>query len=76
MRVSTLHSAKGLEFRAVIIINAEKNLMDFKCNDLNLKKKIAAKLLYVGMTRAYDALFFLVQKGFKGNEVMEYVLNN
>jgi hypothetical protein len=76
VRVSTLHSAKGLEFRAVIIINAEKNLMDFKCNDLNLKKKIAAKLLYVGMTRAYDALFFLVQKGFKGNEVMEYVLNN
>ncbi len=74
VRVSTLHSSKGLEFRAVIILDAEKNLMDFKCNNEKLKIEISAKLLYVGMTRAYDCLFFIVQKNYQPNQIMQYII--
>jgi DNA polymerase III delta prime subunit len=74
VRVSTLHSAKGLEFRAVIIIDAEKDLMSFKCDNEKLKAQIAAKLLYVGMTRAYDCLFFLWNPNIESNKVFDSLI--
>jgi hypothetical protein len=76
VRVSTLHSAKGLEFRAVIILDADKEILNFRCADEQLKLKIAARLLYVGMTRAYDALFFLLQKDFPQNPLMKALDKN
>ena len=71
VRISTLHSAKGLEFRAVLLINIETELMDFKCNNPELKNKIAAKLLYVGMTRAYDCLFFIYNPNKEANSIFK-----
>jgi superfamily I DNA/RNA helicase len=62
VKVSTLHSAKGLEFRMVVLINIESELLNFKCTLERQKEINAVKLLYVGMTRAYDCLFFMLKE--------------
>ncbi len=62
VKISTLHSAKGLEFRMVILIDIEKELFNFICHNERQKETIAIKLLYVGMTRAYDCLFFMLKE--------------
>ncbi len=61
VKLSTLHSAKGLEFRVVILIDIEKDLFNMPTSNKDIRLLQAIKLLYVGMTRAYDCLFFLIQ---------------
>jgi superfamily I DNA/RNA helicase len=74
VKVSTLHSAKGLEFRMVILIDIETELMNFRCDDEKLKDSIAVKLLYVGMTRAYDCLFFMLKENLNPQSKLDHFL--
>lgn len=74
VKVSTLHSAKGLEFRVVILIDIEKDLLKLKYDNERLKIMVAVKLLYVGMTRAYDCLFFFLQEGVETNKILQEFL--
>jgi len=74
VKVSTLHSAKGLEFRMVILIDIETELMNFRCDDEKLKENIAVKLLYVGMTRAYDCLFFMLKENLNPQSKLDHFL--
>lgn len=62
VKVSTLHSAKGLEFRMVVLLDIESELFNFICTQERQKEINAVKLLYVGMTRAYDCLFFMLKE--------------
>ncbi|PIE59531.1 MAG: DNA helicase II [Desulfobulbus propionicus] len=61
--LSTLHAAKGLEFKVVFIIGAEDTIVPLAPrNTLNPKLRSAyleeeRRLFYVGMTRAIDSLF-------------------
>lgn len=54
----TLHSAKGLEFRAVLIGGLEDGLLPhFNTGDSQEEIEEERRLLYVGMTRAKERLF-------------------
>ncbi|MGO4949090.1 3'-5' exonuclease [Paenibacillus sp. DRB1-1] len=52
VKISTLDSAKGLDFRAVFIVAIEN--MPFKREEIEERE---ASLLYIGMTRALEWLF-------------------
>ena len=56
VNVSTLHSAKGLEYEKVFIIDANEGLMPYKKAVLNADLEEERRLFYVGMTRAKDTL--------------------
>ncbi|MEJ5273017.1 MAG: ATP-dependent helicase, partial [Spirochaetota bacterium] len=53
----TMHSAKGLEFRVVFIVGAEKGIIPSSkvVSDLELEEE--RRLFYVAMTRAKEYLF-------------------
>ncbi len=54
----TLHSAKGLEFPAVVVAGLEENVLPhFNAQDLPDNLEEERRLLYVGMTRAEKRLF-------------------
>ncbi len=54
----TLHSAKGLEFPAVIVAGLEENVLPhFNAQDLSENLEEERRLLYVGMTRAEKRLY-------------------
>lgn len=74
VKLSTLHSAKGLEFRVVILIDIERDLFNSHTNNNKIKLLQAVKLLYVGMTRAYDCLYFFVQTGVVTNNLLDEFL--
>jgi ATP-dependent DNA helicase Rep/DNA helicase-2/ATP-dependent DNA helicase PcrA len=48
----TLHSSKGLEFEAVIMIGLERGVFPNKYDNTNEKIQESARLFYVGVTRA------------------------
>ena len=75
VKISTLHSSKGLEFRVVIIIDAQSKLVRSYEEDNELKKQQMAKLLYVGMTRAYDVCCFLLNKEREDGIILDKVFN-
>jgi len=75
VKLSTLHSAKGLEFRVVILIDIEKDLFNMPTSNKDIRLLQAIKLLYVGMTRAYDCLFFLIQSDTCDNPKLAEFLN-
>ncbi|MBQ8519116.1 MAG: ATP-dependent helicase, partial [Agathobacter sp.] len=54
--LSTLHSAKGLEFKSVFIIDANQGITPYKKAVLDKDIEEERRLFYVGMTRAIDEL--------------------
>ena len=54
--LSTLHSAKGLEFKSVFIIDANEGLTPYKKALLDKDIEEERRLFYVGITRAIDKL--------------------
>lgn len=54
---STLHSAKGLEYKTVFIIDVNEGNIPYKKALLDEEIEEERRLLYVGMTRAKEKLF-------------------
>lgn len=54
--LSTLHSAKGLEFKLVFLMDANEGITPYKKAVLDRDIEEERRLFYVGMTRAIDSL--------------------
>lgn len=54
--LSTMHSAKGLEFASVFIIDANEGITPYKKALLDKDVEEERRLFYVGMTRAIESL--------------------
>lgn len=57
--LSTLHSAKGLEFDTVFIVDINENVMPYKKAVLEPDLEEERRMFYVGMTRAKNRLYLL-----------------
>ncbi len=57
--LSTLHSAKGLEFAEVFMINVNEQIIPYKKASLEADIEEERRLFYVGMTRAKKKLHIL-----------------
>jgi DNA helicase-2/ATP-dependent DNA helicase PcrA len=57
--LSTMHTAKGLEFRVVFISGVEDGLVPFTITERDTDIEEERRLFYVGMTRAKEELFLL-----------------
>lgn len=61
IRLLTMHSIKGLEFKVVFIIGVNSNIIPYlsyeDLNEESLQESMDRKLLYVGMTRANEFLY-------------------
>lgn len=60
VKLLTLHSIKGLEFKVVMIVGVNKNVLPINNQgvvDAQFHKTMERKLLYVGMTRATELLY-------------------
>ena len=68
MVLSTLHSAKGLEFRQVFLIDVNEGMMPYKKAVLKEEIEEERRLFYVGMTRARERLVLCSVKKLRGKE--------
>lgn len=66
---ATLHSAKGLEFTKVYLIDANEGIMPYKKAVLKPDVEEERRLFYVGMTRAKESLAICSVKKIRGKEV-------
>lgn len=62
VKLITMHSIKGLEFKIVILADLNKDIIPFPSKNLSEEERkneelLERKLLYVGMTRAQEKLF-------------------
>jgi len=73
--LSTLHSAKGLEFKSVFIIDANQGVTPYKKAVLDKDIEEERRLFYVGMTRASNDLTVCSVKELhnKAAEVSQFV---
>lgn len=60
--LSTFHSAKGLEFREVYLLDVNEGLIPYKKANLPAEIEEERRLFYVGMTRAEKKLHILYVK--------------
>lgn len=67
--LSTLHSAKGLEFKSVFIIDANEGITPYKKAILDKDIEEERRLFYVGMTRAIEKLIICSVKELRGKDV-------
>jgi DNA helicase-2/ATP-dependent DNA helicase PcrA len=74
--LSTMHSAKGLEFKSVFMIDANQGIMPYKKAVLEKDVEEERRLFYVGMTRAMKDLTICSVKELhnKRAEVSQFVL--
>ena len=74
--LSTLHSAKGLEFKSVFIIDANQGVTPYKKAVLDKDIEEERRLFYVGMTRAKEKLTICSVKELhnKTSEVSQFVI--
>ena len=66
--LSTLHSAKGLEFKSVFIMDANQGITPYKKAVLDKDIEEERRLFYVGMTRAIEDLTICSVKELHGKE--------
>ena len=66
---ATLHSAKGLEFTKVYLIDVNEGIMPYKKAVLKQDVEEERRLFYVGMTRAKESLTICSVKKMRGKEV-------
>lgn len=66
--LATLHSAKGLEFEQVYLIDVNEGLMPYKKAVLKEEIEEERRLFYVGMTRAKERLVVCSVKKLRGKE--------
>ncbi|MEI9974851.1 MAG: 3'-5' exonuclease [Ignavibacteriota bacterium] len=59
INLMTLHSSKGLEFQAVIMVGLEENVFPSKYDTTQEKLEEAARLFYVGITRAKSMIHLM-----------------
>ena len=73
--LSTLHSAKGLEFKFVFIIDANQGITPYKKAVLDKDIEEERRLFYVGMTRAMEELTICSVKELhnKSAEISQFV---
>ena len=73
--LSTMHSAKGLEFKSVFIIDANEGIMPYKKAVLDQDVEEERRLFYVGMTRVIHDLTICSVKNIHGktNEVSRFI---
>ena len=74
--LATLHSAKGLEFKSVFIIDANEGIMPYKKAYLDKDIEEERRLFYVGMTRAIHDLTICSVKHIHGkaSEISRFVI--
>ncbi len=74
--LSTMHSAKGLEFKSVFIMDANQGIMPYKKAVLDKDLEEERRLFYVGMTRASHDLTICSVKELhnKESEISQFVL--
>ena len=75
MTLSTLHSAKGLEFKSVFIIDANEGITPYKKAVLDKGIEEERRLFYVGMTRAIEDLTICSVKELHGktSQISQFV---
>ena len=67
--LATLHSAKGLEYENVHILDVNEELMPYKKAVLDADLQEERRLFYVGITRAKEHLYIHSVKKYNGREV-------
>ena len=74
--LATMHSAKGLEFRSVFIMDANQGVMPYKKAVLEKDIEEERRLFYVGMTRAIEDLTICAVKELhnKNAELSQFVI--
>lgn len=74
--LSTMHSAKGLEFKSVFIMDANQGITPYKKAVLDKDLEEERRLFYVGMTRASHDLTICSVKELhnKESEISQFVL--
>ena len=67
--LSTFHSAKGLEWKAVIVIDCNEEVCPYKKAETPEEFEEERRLFYVGATRAKDILLFFYVKEREGMDL-------
>ena len=69
VELSTMHSAKGLEYRVVIILSANEGIIPYRKALLQEDMEEERRLFYVAMTRAKERLHIFSVKERYGREI-------
>lgn len=67
--LATLHSAKGLEYEVVYIVDVNEKIMPYKKAVLSQEIEEERRMFYVGMTRAKSKLYLSSVKEYNGKNV-------
>ena len=67
--LATLHSAKGLEYEIVFIVDVNEGVMPYKKAVLWAEQEEERRMFYVGMTRAKEHLHLYYSRKVRGREM-------